>query len=334
MLRGLWPALARRDESRTLVLMFAGASTAIGLMYGAGFFFGARTHLSVMEYWRWWVVHLWVEGFFEVFATAALALIFARMGLVSKAHAGAAVVASSALFLFAGIPGTFHHLYFSGTPTPIMAVGASFSALEVVPLVLIGLEAFRTSRLQRAAAWMQRYRWPIRFFVGVAFWNLVGAGLFGFLINPPIALYYMQGLNTTPVHAHSALFGVYGLLSLGLVLVIARRLTGERPWNEASLGFSFWAMNAGLALMIALSLLPIGLAQAWASVEQGMWYARSAEFLQQPWLETLRWLRIVGDTVFLAGVAAFAWFMTGLRAGWSFARESREEPVGALARAA
>lgn len=320
MLRALWPALKVKDEARPLVTMFAFASAAIGLMYAAGFFFGARTHLSVMEYWRWWVVHLWVEGFFEVFATAALAFVFARLGLVQKTHAAAAVIASSALFLFAGIPGTFHHLYFSGTPTSILAIGATFSALEVVPLVLIGLEAWRTSRMQEAAPWMARYRWPIRFFVGVAFWNLVGAGLFGFLINPPLALYYMQGLNTTPVHAHTALFGVYGLLSLGLVLLIARFLTGERPWNERLLGWSFWGMNAGLALMVVLSLLPIGLAQTWASVEHGLWFARSAEFLQQPWIQNLRWLRIVGDTIFLLGVGTLAWFLLGLKTGWSYER--------------
>jgi nitric oxide reductase subunit B len=299
-------------------MMFAGASAAIGLMYAAGFLFGARTHLTVMEYWRWWVVHLWVEGFFEVFATAALAFIFARMGLVQKSHAGAAVIGSSALFLFGGIPGTFHHLYFSGTPTSILAIGSVFSALEVIPLVLIGYEAFRTSRQRFAAPWMEQYRWPIRFFVGVAFWNLVGAGLFGFLINPPIALYYMQGLNTTPVHAHTALFGVYGLLALGLMLLVARFLTGRRAWNERPIAIAFWGMNVGLALMVALSLLPIGIAQTWASIDQGLWFARGADFLQQPWIQALRWMRIVGDTVFLAGVGALAWFMLGLRMGWSY----------------
>jgi nitric oxide reductase subunit B len=329
MLRGLSPALRRRDEGRTLVVMFTGAATAIGLMYGAGFLFSARTHLTVMEYWRWWVVHLWVEGFFEVFATAALSLVFAKMGLLDKRHAGLAVIASSALFLFAGIPGTFHHLYFSGTPTPILAVGASFSALEVVPLVLVGLEAYRTSRLRRAAPWMERYRWPIRFFVGVAFWNFLGAGVFGFLINPPIALYYMQGLNTTPVHAHTALFGVYGLLSLGLVLLVARKLTGERAWKETPLAVAFWAMNAGRGLMVALSLLPVGLAQTVASIDTGLWYARSADFLQQPWLQTLRWLRMPGDSLFLIGVAAFVWFMAGLWRGWSFERAEVRAPSAA-----
>jgi nitric oxide reductase subunit B len=178
---------------------------------------------------------------------------------------------------------------------------------------------------------MTRYRWPVTFFVAVAFWNLVGAGLFGFLINPPIALYYMQGLNTTPVHAHTALFGVYGLLSLGLVLVIARLLTRERAWDERWLARSFWAMNVGLGLMVGLSLLPIGVLQAYASIDTGLWYARSAEFLQQPLIEQLRWLRLIGDTVFLFGVAAFAWFMTGLWLGWSFAparsRATAQTPV-------
>jgi nitric oxide reductase subunit B len=273
------------------------------------------------------VVHLWVEGFMEVFATAAMAFIFSRMGLVRAKNATAAVLASAAIFLFGGIPGTFHHLYFSGTPVSIMAVGASFSALEVVPLALIGFEAWATWRAGRGADWMARYRWPIRFFLGVAFWNLVGAGVFGFLINPPIALYYMQGLNTTPVHAHAALFGVYGLLALGLILVVLRRLRPEGDWKEGALRFAFWAMNGGLALMIALSLLPIGLMQTAASIEHGLWYARSAEFLQQPLLETLRWLRLVGDTVFLSGVAALVWFVVGLKTGWSLVRADRRGPV-------
>ena len=333
MLRGLWPALRRPDASRSLVWMFTGAAAAVGLMYAAGFFFTARTHLTVMEYWRWWVVHLWVEGFFEVFATAALALIFARMGLVHRQRAGAAVIASSGLYLFAGIPGTFHHLYFSGTPTSIMAVGAAFSALEVVPLVLIGLEAWQTSRLQQATPWMQRYRWPIRFFVAVSFWNFLGAGVFGFLINPPVALYYMQGLNTTPVHAHTALFGVYGLLSLGLMLIVARLLTLGVTWREQPLAFSFWAMNIGLGLMVGLSLLPIGLAQAWASIEHGLWFARSAEFLQQPVIVNLRWLRLIGDTIFTLGALAFAWFMAGLGFGWSHERTAHElQPTPGAAR--
>jgi nitric oxide reductase subunit B len=327
MVRALAPALRRGQGQRSLVGLLTAAVVAIGLFYGAGFFYGARTHLSVAEYWRWWVVHLWVEGFFEVFATAVLAFVFVKFGLVRVASATRAVLASTGVFLLGGIPGTLHHLYFSGTPVGVTAVGAVFSALEVVPLVLIGREALATLRMEGRAAWMRRYRWPLRFFVGVAFWNLVGAGLFGFLINPPLALYYMQGLNTTPVHAHAALFGVYGLLSIGLVLLILRVSGGARPWREGALRYAFWALNGGLALMIGLSLLPIGLAQTWASVETGLWYARSAEFLQLPALETLRWLRIVGDTVFASGVAVLVWFVVGTFTGWSY-RAEQVTPVG------
>lgn len=329
MVNGIWPALRRPSEMRPLVLLFAGSAAAIGLFYGAGFFYGAKTHLSVMEYWRWWVVHLWVEGFMEVFATAALAFLMAKLGLVAPKHATNATIASTGIFLFGGIPGTFHHLYFSGTPTSIMAVGATFSALEVVPLALIGWEAFETYRRGQAAGWMQEYRWPIRFFLGVAFWNLVGAGVFGFLINPPIALYYVQGLNTTPVHAHSALFGVYGLLALGLVLFVAKRLY-PRPWADGLLAVAFWGTNLGLGLMIALSLLPIGLIQAKASVDVGLWYARSAELLQSPAIVTLRWFRIVGDSIFIVGTVSFVLFMLGLFTGWSYRKTSAESDHGSL----
>jgi nitric oxide reductase subunit B len=332
MIRALAPAWNRKDDTRNVVRLFIASTVAIGLMYGAGFFFSARSHLTVMEYWRWWVVHLWVEGFFEVFATAALAFLFVHLGLIRARLAGTAVLASSSLFLAAGIPGTFHHLYFSGTPTPIMAVGASFSALEVVPLVVVGWEAWRTWSLRSIAPWMARYRWAISCFLGVAFWNLVGAGLFGFLINPPISLYYLQGLNTTPVHAHTALFGVYGLLSIGLTLTMARVLTGVRPWREGSLALAFWGMNIGLVLMVVLSLLPIGIAQGYASVDVGLWYARSSDFLQIPIIQKLRWLRIVGDTVFLAGVGSFVWFLIGLKTGWSY-REEHSATTEALAAA-
>ena len=196
MLRGMVPALRTPGGDKNLLALLTASVIAIGLFYGAGFAYGERTHLSVMEYWRWWVVHLWVEGFFEVFATAALAFIFASMGLVSKRLATAASLASASLFMLGGVPGTFHHLYFSGTTTPVMAVGATFSALEVVPLIVLGHEAWEHWRLQHRAEWMQRVKWPLMCFVAVAFWNMLGAGVFGFMINPPIALYYIQGLNT------------------------------------------------------------------------------------------------------------------------------------------
>jgi len=315
MTRALWPALRQRSEHRSLLGLFVIASVAIGLFYGAGLMVGRHTHLAMAEYWRWWVVHLWVEGFFEVFATVAIAFLFTRMGLLKTATATAAVLFATVIFLSGGIIGTMHHLYFTGTPTPVLAFGAVFSALEVVPLALIGFEAYENLRLTRARPWVQTYKWPIYFFVAVAFWNLVGAGLFGFLINPPIALYYMQGLNTTPVHGHTALFGVYGMLGIGLMLFCLRAMDIGKTWRTRSLGITFWSLNIGLIAMVVLSMLPIGLAQTWASIEHGMWYARSADFMQQPFMQNLRWMRVVGDVIFSLGVMTLAWFVFTHRPG-------------------
>ncbi|HRL21163.1 MAG TPA: cbb3-type cytochrome c oxidase subunit I, partial [Alcaligenes sp.] len=301
MLRGMMHALRRNKGDNHLLMLLAASTVAIGLFYGSGLFYGEHTNITIMEYWRWWVVHLWVEGFFEVFATTALAFIFATLGLVSRRSATIASLASASLFLLGGVPGTLHHLYFSGTTTPIMAIGATFSALEVVPLIILGHEAWSSWKLQERAGWMQDLRWPVMFFVAVSFWNMLGAGVFGFMINPPIALYYIQGLNTTPVHAHAALFGVYGFLSLGFVLLVVRYLAPNVRFNDRLMAWGFWTLNIGLALMMFISLLPVGIIQAWASISEGMWYARSEEFMQQPILQSLRWWRTLGDVVFIAG---------------------------------
>jgi nitric oxide reductase subunit B len=201
--RAIWPALVKKTESKNLLILFLISTIAIAAFYGAGLMWGRQTNLAVAEYWRWWVVHLWVEGFFEVFAAVVVAFLFVRLGILKAATATTAVLFSTIVFLSGGILGTFHHLYFTGTPTVVMALGATFSALEVVPLVLMGFEAWDNVKLSRSNSWIKAYKWPVYSFIAVAFWNLVGAGIFGFLINPPIALYYMQGLNTTPVHGHT-----------------------------------------------------------------------------------------------------------------------------------
>ena len=309
MFRPLIPVIRNKTAEKGLLTMFLVASTAIAIFYTAGLMWGRQTNLAIAEYWRWWVVHLWVEGFFEVFATVVSAFLFVRLGLLRTKTATLNVLLSTVIFLSGGILGTFHHLYFSGTPTAVMAIGATFSALEVVPLVLIGYEAYENYRASRKTQWLKDYKWPIYCLVAVAFWNFFGAGILGFIINPPIALYYIQGLNTTSAHAHGALFGVYGMLGIGLMLFILRSLYREQRWNDRLIGFSFWSINIGLMLMLVLSLLPMGILQSIASVEKGLWYARSAEFLKGPGMDQIKWLRIIGDTVFAVGLGTFAWFV-------------------------
>ena len=312
MVRPLLPVLKKKTGERNLIIMFLISCTAIATFYAAGLMWGRQTNLAIAEYWRWWVVHLWVEGFFEVFATVVIAFLFVRLGLLKTKTATLNVIFSTIIFMSGGILGTFHHLYFSGTPTAVMALGATFSALEIVPLVLIGYEAYHNYKLSKSTQWIKDYKWPIYFMIAVAFWNFLGAGVFGFIINPPIALYYVQGLNTTPLHGHTALFGVYGMLGIGLMLFVLRSLYRHEIWNEKAMKFIFWSTNIGLLAMALLSLLPVGIWQAIESIEHGMWYARSAELMQQPAMVTLKWLRAIGDTIFGFGVLALCWFVFDL----------------------
>jgi nitric oxide reductase subunit B len=306
------PALKSAGSSKSLLILYLISTAGIALFYAPGLFWGMKSHISVVEYWRWWVVHLWVEGFFEVFATVVIAFLFSKLGVINAESAAKASLLSGAIYLSGGIIGTCHHLYFSGTPTVALAFGAVFSALEIVPLTMVGFEAWENIHRKTVRPWLKQYKWVINFFIAVAFWNLVGAGIFGFMINPPIALYYMQGLNTTPLHGHGALYGVYGTLGLALLLFCLRAMKPELIWKENLIKFAFWAINGGMLLMLLFSLLPIGLMQTYESVSNGYWSARSPEFMQTDIMEFWRWMRILGDTVFAVGAIAFVWFAINL----------------------
>jgi nitric oxide reductase subunit B len=306
--RGLWPALKKPSESRGIIAMVFLAALCIGGFYATSLTWGKGTHYSMIEYWRWWLVHLWVEGFFEVFATAVIALLFTRLGLIRAASANSAIILETIVFLFGGILGTLHHLYFTGTPTSVIAIGAMFSALEVVPLSLIGMEAYRNYKRSKAAPWIGAYKWAILCFIAVGFWNTVGAGLLGFSINTPIALYYMQGLNMTAAHGHAALFGVYGMLGIGLMLFCLRGLVDRFAWSDKLLASMFWCLNIGLAMMVFISLVPAGIYQAAAAITKGMWFARSPEVVHSTFMETAVWLRVPGDIVFAIGCLFLALF--------------------------
>ncbi len=318
MTRCIWPAIQQNREDKHLLYLLLFSSVAIAGLFGTGMFYDNHTNLSIAEYWRWWVVHLWVEGVFEVFATAWIAWIFVHMGLLRAKTAGIYVMFSAMIFLGGGVLGTFHHLYFTGTQEGVLAIGAMFSALEVVPLALIAFEAHDHWRVERQSPWVKRYHVPLMFFLAVAFWNLLGAGVLGFLINPPLSLYYVQGLMTTPAHGHAALFGVYGMLGLGLMLFCRRGLKHvESLWSDRQFTWVFWLLNIGLAMMVFGSILPQGLTQAVVSYDQGYWFARDASLMRSEWMEFLVWMRVPGDIVFAAGVGLFLYLLFKLDFGKS-----------------
>jgi nitric oxide reductase subunit B len=255
------------------------------------------------------VVHLWVEGFFEVFATVVMAFLLSHIGAVSKKFALITVNFTIFLYLGSGVIGTFHHLYWTGTPTMIIALGAVFSALEVVPLTMLGFEIVHNLKVVREGGQAYAYKWPVYFFVSVAFWNLVGAGVFGFLINPPIVLYYAQGINTTPIHSHLALFGVYGMLAISLLLFSVRHIVTRASWADGLLKWSFWGLNGGIASMAVFSLIPSGFYQLHYAIKYGLWYARSPEIASGTIIRNLAWARVVPDIIFSAGAILLLVFL-------------------------
>jgi nitric oxide reductase subunit B len=314
VVRAILPALKNEKDAGGLTHVLLYSAITIPAFYMWGLMYNQKTDLSDAEYWRWWVVHLWVEGFFEVFATVVLSFVLVKISAISARFAERVIYFSIILYLGAGIVGTFHHLYWTGTPSPIIALGAVFSALEIVPLALLGFETAQNTRMLKEAGKAWPYRWPVMFFIATAFWNMVGAGVFGFLINPPIVLYYIQGLNTTPLHAHTALFGVYGFFAIALMLFSLRHIVSKASWSDSLLKWAFWLLNGGLAAMTVLTLIPQAFYQMYWGISKGLWYARSPEIATSAFIKTTDILRMLPDIVFGLGAVLLLWFV--VRAAW------------------
>lgn len=299
--------------------MFFFSALAIPGFYAVGMLANTGTHLSVADFWRFWVVHLWVEDFLELFTTVMVAYIFVMLGVVRERIALGIIFLDVILYSVGGVIGTMHHLYFSGTPVEHMALGAFFSAGEVIPLTFLTIEAW--SFLQLGARQEKRssgsfpHRWAVMFLVAVGFWNFLGAGVFGFLINLPIVSYYEIGTALTANHAHASMMGVYGMLAVGLALFALRYIIPANKWPERLAKLCFWSLNLGLAWMVFATLLPLGIIQLYASVNEGYFEARSINFLTTPGNRLLEWARMPGDLVFIiGGCLPFLWITwQGLR---------------------
>jgi nitric oxide reductase subunit B len=277
------------------------------VFYIPALFYGAQTNFTVVDTWRFWIIHLWVEGFFEFFATTVVALTFYQLGLTSRNVALRVIYLDGILFFLGGLIGTGHHWYFNGQSSFNMALSAMFSVLEVVPLTLLTLDAWdfvRTTRGEREADGKSiavPHKWTFYFLMSVGFWNFVGAGMFGFFINLPIVSYYEVGTQMTPTHGHAALMGVFGMLAIALMVFVLRQTSSDERWPgiEKYVRVAFWGTNIGLAMMIVMSLFPSGVLQIWDVVQHGYWHARSLDYVGSERSHLIEWLRMPGDLVLI-----------------------------------
>lgn len=305
LFRGIAPVW--KDPQRgEMAALFLYAAIAIPLLYLPAMFFTSTTSYSIVDMWRFWIIHLWVEGFFELFVTVMVAMIFLLLGVISRKTATRVVYLDAILYLGSGIVGTGHHWYWTGQANISLALGAMFSALEIVPLTLLTLDAWDFIKLSRSKVDEDGnpvpvpHKWTFYFLMAVGFWNFVGAGIFGFLINLPIVSYYEVGTMLTPNHGHAAFMGVFGMLAVALIVFALRETLPDIKWAkiEKYIKVSFWGLNIGLALMVITSLFPGGVLQLIDAVNNGYWHARSPEFLNDRMMKTLEWVRLPGDTVF------------------------------------
>jgi nitric oxide reductase subunit B len=312
-------ARLRTEAKSNMPWVFFFSALAIPAFYAVGLLARTDTHLSVAEFWRFWVVHLWVEDFLELFTTVMVAYLFVMLGVVREKLALTIIFLDVILYSMGGVIGTMHHLYFSGTPVEHMALGALFSAAEVIPLTFLTVEAWAFMQLgkgqQARSAVAFPHRWAVMFLVAVGFWNFLGAGIFGFLINLPIVSYYEIGTALTANHAHAAMMGVYGMLAVGLSMFALRYLVPPQKWSDRLAKTSFWCLNLGLAWMVFATLLPLGILQLYQSVGHGYYEARDLGYLTNPSNTLLEWARLPGDVVFIVGgCLPFLWIAwQGLR---------------------
>ncbi len=307
-----WRGLrGRQAEAHTLGLtnLYLLSIVLVVVFFGFGLMYNQHTHLSIADYWRWFVVHIWVEGIFEFFAVATAALLFVTLGLVTRESAVRAALLTAILSFAGGIIGMSHHYFWFGQATFWIGLGAVFSSLEPIPLIMLASRGWMEYKAINDAGVDFPYRWPLFFLVASAFWNFLGAGVFGFMINLPIVNYYEHATYLTSNHGHTALFGVYGMLAIALVLFVWRGLVDPAHWKDGWLKLSFWGLNGGLFLMFIMSLLPMGIMQFVTSYTEGMWLAKSAEFFNRPIIQLLGSLRAIPDTILIVfGALPLAWF--------------------------
>jgi nitric oxide reductase subunit B len=298
--RSISPLLKGKDHGSLPYMLLYGVM-AIPLFFSFGMLYHPGTNFAVADFWRWWVVHLWVEGIFELYTTIIVAYFFCSLGMVSEKSALSVIYVDIILYLGSGIVGIGHHYYWTAQPAINMALGSMISALEVVPLTLLTMEAWKFVDLAKVEGSIKNFShyWAMMFLIAVGFWNFLGAGVFGFLINTPIVSYYEHATYLTSNHGHAALMGVYGNLAVAAILFCTRYLMRPSAWSDKLAAISFWGLNVGMLLMLVLNIFPAGVIQMIASYRHGFWYARSYEFIHSHLFQMFTWMRVAGDLIFV-----------------------------------
>ncbi len=332
--RGIKPWVTKKTFWSIPAWLLWGSGIMVFFLF-FGLFATIDSNWAIADYWRWMVVHMWVEVTFEVFTTVIVGYILVQMGLVSRAMAEKTIYLAVMLFLITATIGVAHNFYWIAKPTSVIALGSVFSTLQVLPLLLLTLDAWQM-RKEGNGAYANQQKGNQQFvmegvwlfILAVNFWNIFGAGVFGSLINLPIVNYFEHATYLTGNHAHAAMFGVKGNIALAGVLFCCQHLFRAGSWNPRLVKLAFWSLNIGVALMMFLDLFPAGLYQLSVVLDDGFWHARSQQIVTGSVFQTLTYFRTIGGVVFVVGVVSLIWFILSR---WTQLKPERDSQQEALA---
>ena len=294
--------IKKASTNNPLVGTIIWSAFAIATLYIAGMMpiHKVMPNFTVDDYYRWWVIHLWVELTFELFAAGVIAFMTVSLGLISQKTAERVMFFELFLIMMAGTLGVGHHYWWQGLDEYWIAIGGIFSALEPLPLALMIVEAWKNQREQKHSGKTCKFSTPFMWIAGSAILNWIGAGFFGMVINTPTISYYSHGTYLIMPHGHIALLGAFGYISIAFLYMTSRSnsMANGWVWNDKWSKIGFWLLTIGV-LLYALPTLMIGLEQTRIAAEIGYYYTRTREALDlvHGWM----WFRILPDSLMLLG---------------------------------
>ncbi len=294
--------IKKASTNNPLVGTIIWSAFAIATLYIAGMMpiHKVMPNFTVDDYYRWWVIHLWVELTFELFAAGTIAFMTVSLGLISQKTAERTMFFELFLIMMSGTLGVGHHYFWQGLDEYWIAIGGIFSALEPLPLALMIVEAWKNQREQKELGVKNEFATPFMWIAGSAVLNWVGAGFFGMVINTPTISYYSHGTYLIMPHGHIALLGAFGYISIAFLYMTSRAnaMANGWVWNDKWSKIGFWLLTIGV-LLYALPTLMIGLEQTKIAAELGYYYTRTREALDlvHGWM----WFRILPDSMMILG---------------------------------
>jgi nitric oxide reductase subunit B len=301
--------------------MLKGRKTSVGMVLMLGlwglallFLFSfVNPHNLVRDKMYWWfVVHLWVEGVWELILGALLAFVLVKTTGVDREVIDKWLYVIIAFALMTGILGTGHHFYFIGLPEYWKVIGSVFSAMEPVPFFMMTVFAFNmVQRRRREHPNQAAVLWAL----GTSVLGFLGAGLWGFIHTLSPVNYYTHGTQVTAAHGHLAFYGAYVLVVITMISYAMPILRGREANSlraQALEKKSFWTMSIGMGVMV-LALTGAGVLQVWL---QRLPTSGAMSFMAtQDQLATFYWVRIAGGVLFLLGLLMYlASFFVGASA--------------------